>query len=84
MIPQRCRPVTEERQKQDDINTIGLILEWRPLCIVPQHELNAMSSHLRDTPYNWSCTRVCEAVCAYRTCERVILQIMMLGCEGAK
>jgi hypothetical protein len=48
---------------------------------VPVAELNAMSSHLRDTPYNWSCARVCEAVCAYRTCDRVIKQIMGLGCR---
>lgn len=76
--------MTEEHQRKDDIHTVGLILEWRPLCIVPQHELNALCSHLRDEPCNWSYARVCEAVCAYRTCERVIRQIMMLGCEVAK
>lgn len=72
--------MTEAKQRQDDINTIGLILEWRPLCLVPVAELNAMSSHLRDE-CGWSCARVCEAVCAYRTCERVIKQIMGLGCR---
>lgn len=84
--------MTEAKQRQDDINTIGLILEWRPLCIVPVAELNAMSSHLRDKPYNRSCARVCEAVCAYRTCRKVMRHLMGLppdevfaeGCEAGK
>ena len=71
----------EERQKQDDIQTIGLILEWRPLCIVPQHELNALSSHLRDE-CGWGQARISEAVTGYVTCPRVILDLMMLGCRG--
>lgn len=76
--------MTEQKQRQDDIQTIGGLLEWRPLNEVPTEELNALSSHLRDEPFNWSCARFTEAVCDYRTSRKVMRVLMGLPPEGAK
>lgn len=72
-----------QQQQAQDIDTVGLILEWVPLCSVPQSQINALSSHLRDE-CGWSLERVCEAVCRYRTCQRVIRQLMALGVPSAE
>lgn len=65
-----------DEQQSADLEVVGAILGWRALGSVPQHELNALLSHLRDEQ-GWSCRRVSEAVCRYRTCARLIRQLMM-------
>ncbi len=67
--------MTEAKQRQDDINTIGLILEWRPLCIVPQSEKNALASHLKDA--GWDLGRIAAAVKSYHLA--TIPGLIMLG-----
>jgi hypothetical protein len=75
--------VNVNQQQAQDVDTVGLILEWVPLCSVPQRELNALASHLRDE-CGWSLERICEAISRYRTCQRVIRDLMMLGCKDAE
>jgi hypothetical protein len=75
--------VNVHQQQAQDVDTVGLILEWAPLKVVPQSQLNALSSHLRDE-CGWSCWRAVEAISRYRTCERVIRDLMMIGCKDAE
>jgi hypothetical protein len=59
---------------------IGVIYEWRPLCIIPQAEKNALTSHLKDA--GWDLGRIAAAVKSYHLA--TIPGLIMLGVPSAE